>query len=43
MQVRNGLGHEGAAAFITAPKWFARVLMNALIQGTVLLHTLTQP
>lgn len=33
--VGSGLRHEGVAAFITAPKWFARVLMNAPIQGTV--------
>ena len=33
--VRGGLQHEGLSAFFTAPKWFARVLMNAPIQGTV--------
>lgn len=33
--VREGLKAEGAAAFITTPKWAARVAMNAPIQGTV--------
>ena len=27
--VRDGLSKEGASAFLTAPKWFSRVLMNA--------------
>ena len=33
--IGDGLKHEGAAAFFTPSKWFARVLMNAPIQGTV--------
>jgi len=33
--LREGFKAEGVGAFLTAPKWFARVLMNAPIQGTV--------
>ena len=33
--VGDGLKKEGVAAFFTPSKWFARVLMNAPIQGTV--------
>lgn len=33
--LREGLKAEGVGAFLTMPKWFARVLMNAPIQGTV--------
>ncbi|KAH8068392.1 hypothetical protein JL721_6741 [Aureococcus anophagefferens] len=33
----NAFGYkaEGLGAFITAPKWFSRVMMNAPIQGTM--------
>jgi len=31
----DGYKKEGVASLFTAPKWFARVLMNAPIQGTV--------
>ena len=33
--VAEGYRREGLGAFFTPPKWFARVLMNAPIQGTV--------
>mmetsp|Transcript_5299 Transcript_5299/g.16190 ORF Transcript_5299/g.16190 Transcript_5299/m.16190 type:complete len:304 (+) Transcript_5299:519-1430(+) len=33
--IRDGLKSEGIAAFITPTKWFARVLMNAPVQGTL--------
>mmetsp|Transcript_48612 Transcript_48612/g.48966 ORF Transcript_48612/g.48966 Transcript_48612/m.48966 type:complete len:372 (-) Transcript_48612:216-1331(-) len=31
--IKDGLKQEGAKAFFTPPKWFARVLMNAPAQG----------
>ncbi|KAH8055462.1 hypothetical protein JL721_10190 [Aureococcus anophagefferens] len=33
--VSQGYKAEGLGAFITAPKWFSRVMMNAPIQGTM--------
>ena len=33
--IAEGLKKEGGAAFITPPKWFSRVLMNAPAQGTL--------
>lgn len=33
--VQEGLAKEGLKAFITGPKWFSRVLMNAPAQGTL--------
>ena len=33
--VSQGYKAEGLGAFITGPKWFSRVLMNAPIQGTM--------
>lgn len=33
--VRQGFQSDGLAAFITAPKWFSRVLMNAPAQGVL--------
>jgi len=33
--ISESLKREGVSAFFTPPKWFARVLMNAPIQGTV--------
>jgi len=33
--IREGLQKDGYSAFITGPKWAARVLMNAPVQGTL--------
>lgn len=33
--INSGLKTEGIAAFITAPKWFSRILMNAPVQGSL--------
>lgn len=33
--IKDGMAKEGPAAFFTPQKWFARVLMNAPIQGTM--------
>lgn len=33
--IRSSLKKEGMAAFITVPKWFSRVLMNAPVQGSL--------
>mmetsp|Transcript_20063 Transcript_20063/g.43517 ORF Transcript_20063/g.43517 Transcript_20063/m.43517 type:complete len:365 (-) Transcript_20063:139-1233(-) len=33
--IRSSLAKEGMAAFITMPKWFSRILMNAPLQGSL--------
>jgi hypothetical protein len=33
--IRSSLKKEGMAAFITVPKWFSRILMNAPVQGSL--------
>lgn len=33
--IRSSLQKEGMAAFITVPKWFSRILMNAPVQGSL--------
>lgn len=33
--IRSSLEKEGMAAFITLPKWFSRILMNAPLQGSL--------
>jgi len=33
--IRFSLKKEGMAAFITVPKWFSRILMNAPVQGSL--------
>jgi len=33
--IRSSLKKEGMAAFITMPKWFSRILMNAPVQGSL--------
>lgn len=33
--IKSSLKKEGISAFITAPKWFSRILMNAPVQGSL--------
>ena len=33
--IKSSLKQEGISAFITAPKWFSRILMNAPVQGSL--------
>lgn len=33
--IKSSLKAEGMSAFITAPKWFSRILMNAPVQGSL--------
>lgn len=33
--IKSSLEKEGMAAFITVPKWFSRILMNAPLQGSL--------
>ena len=33
--IRSSLATEGISAFITVPKWFSRILMNAPVQGSL--------
>ena len=33
--IKTSLQKEGMAAFITLPKWFSRILMNAPVQGSL--------